>query len=162
MMPRNACLLHDHVASVSRCRAAGGRCGARAFFALQIPAIQGTRHQTKARPDANGLTRKDLSPVFQRLGTSWGRSKPLFMRCPQCPQSKCRYPEAQTWPMPRKNRPAAGCLGWCGWPGLAAGGGVPPVLGSWTVLAVKSNSNRVISLEGGFGKSPVFSPKVGV
>lgn len=38
---------------------AGRRC-AGASSALQMPALRGTGHQTKAGPDVNGLTRKDL------------------------------------------------------------------------------------------------------
>ena len=44
-------------------RAAGRRWRARAIAALQIPAFTGTIYQSKERPHALGLTRKDLSAV---------------------------------------------------------------------------------------------------
>ena len=43
-------LASPHMASVSRCRAAVRRWGAGATFALQIPVVSNTRHQTKGKP----------------------------------------------------------------------------------------------------------------
>ena len=46
-------------------------------------------------PDRYARHWKDLSPLSPLLKFEWGHGKPLFMRCPHCPQSKCQDPEAQ-------------------------------------------------------------------
>lgn len=117
---------------------AGRRCGAGASSALQMPAMSGTRHQSEARPHANGLTRNELSQFSRQLGQHWDSANPVSMRLSQCPQlsqSKTRQPEARAVASTRMLCLTAGNL--MGWRQRLAGwrmaGHPSPLLGpSWT------------------------------
>ena len=61
--PLRYSMLNCDPPALAAMRAAGRRWRARAIAALQIPAFTGTRYQSKERPHALGLTRKDLSAV---------------------------------------------------------------------------------------------------
>jgi hypothetical protein len=130
-MPCCALVLSDRMASVSQCRAAGRRWRAGAITALQMAAFTGTRHQSKTRPPAPALTRKDLSSVVpvadDKLRTENANEingvpvvpvVPVQMPIPRSVSASDALPKC----------PAAGCWGWCRWPGtLAGGGGTPPI-----------------------------------
>ncbi len=66
------------VASVSPCRAAGRRWGAGVLSALQIPAMCGTRHQTRGKPHGPALPRTEFVPAFSATEDRLRTRKPFI------------------------------------------------------------------------------------
>lgn len=94
-------------ASMSQCRAAGGRWRAGALPALEIHEW----HQSRERLHALGLTRKDLpsvdAPTAERLRTR----KPIIyagVALSAVVAAQTRHPEAQAPQARKKDGPAAG------------------------------------------------------
>ena len=126
-------VLSDRMASVSQCRAAGRRWRARVITALQMPAITGTRHQSKARPHALALTRNEFVPVVpvteDKLRTEKTNEINGVPVVPVVPV-QMSIPRSASAPDALPKCPAAGCWNWCRWPGMVARGrGYPPVMG---------------------------------
>ena len=133
-LPCCARVLTHCMASVSECRAAGRRWRAGVIAALQIPAFTGTRHQTRARPYAIGLTRNDLSAVVPPTADRLRTRKPSIHAV--VPVSAV-VPVQNTTPRSaspadaQPRCPAAGRWCWCRWLGMSWGRGHPPRHGSF-------------------------------
>jgi hypothetical protein len=121
----------NHLASVSLglCRAAGGRWRAGAIAALQIPSFTGTRYQSKERPHALGLTRKDLPSVVALTAGRLRTEKPNEIKgvAVVAVVAVQNTTPRSTSPADAQPRcPAAGRWCRCWWPGTVQGGeGVP-------------------------------------
>jgi hypothetical protein len=123
------------LASVSRCRAAGRRWGAGATFALQMPIVSNTRHQTKGKPAPLRTCLERFAPTVptaaNRVGT---REAPVYAVSPLPPLSPLQMS------VPRGATPgrwvgfglAAGLIRACVWPALLPGVGL---LGGGTPVA---------------------------
>lgn len=98
--------------SVSQCRAAERRRGEEAIFALQMPVVSNTKHQTKGRPAPLRTFVERFAPTApsaeNRLGA---REAPVYAvpPLPPLPPLKMSSPESRARPV---------CWPWGRWPGL--------------------------------------------
>ena len=122
-------------------RAAGRRWRAGAIAALQILAFTGTRYQSKERPHALGLTRKDLSAVVALTADRLRTRKPSIhagVAVSAVVAVQNTTPEAQAQPMrwqrARRLTVGAGGLARCS----GGGAGAPPASGPFWPFAVRA------------------------